>query len=142
MNDSRTWDYSSQEKNINFSNNFRKTKLCWRWTFNLFSLWPKTSFLTFYLLISKKTLFVFFLLLWIIQCFFFFLVLIRFWFIRTTLLIHEPKGEQFGMISADLHWAQSWVSGQLVSRLGQTGLLFPRPVILWEICLGFLMVVA
>lgn len=47
-----------------------------------------------------------------LQCLFVFPALIRFCFATTTLLIHESKGEQIGIGSANLSWARPrfWVS--------------------------------
>lgn len=44
-----------------------------------------------------------------LQCLFVFPTLIGFCFVTTTLLIRESKGEQIGMGSANLSWAQPWL---------------------------------
>lgn len=64
---------------------FTSSSLLWPF----FSIWPQTSFLTFYLLILKKMLFVFLLLLWILlyyllQWLFFLPVLVKFCFLTTV----------------------------------------------------------
>lgn len=65
---------------------------------SIFFFWKRCSFFSTFM--NSSSLF--------LQCLFVFPALIRFCFITTTLLIHESKGKQIGMSSANLCWAGPW----------------------------------